>query len=99
MRGGRSSTLKLDIFCSAFQSAVSLEELTFENPSEMWNSTTGATLELVFAPAARDVYSDESTNQSLAPLGAKPGSGTIARAGKGGCGPTELQRKEKTCRL
>ena len=33
--------------------------------------------------------------KDLAPLGAKPGSGTIAEAGKRDCAPTELKSKEK----
>jgi len=34
--------------------------------------------------------------KDLAPLGAKPGSGTIAKAGEGDCAPTELKSKERT---
>ena len=37
--------------------------------------------------------------EDLAPLGAKPGSGTIADAGKGDCAPTELRSKERTAKL
>jgi len=37
--------------------------------------------------------------KDLAPLGAKPGSGTIADAGKGDCAPTELRTKERTAKL
>ncbi len=38
-----------------------------------------ATVEFVFAPEERDVYSYERTPKYLAPLGAKSGSGTIGR--------------------
>ena len=38
-------------------------------------------------------------SKDVAPLGAKPGSGTIADAGKGGCAPTELRSKERMARL
>src|SRR5688500_16418196 len=41
--------------------------------------TTSATVEFVFAPEERDVYSYEHTFIDLAPSGAKPGSGTLAR--------------------
>ena len=37
---------------------------------------------LFFAPEERDVYSYEQTPKDLAPLGAKPGSGIFAEAGK-----------------
>jgi hypothetical protein len=37
-----------------------------------------ATVEFVFAPEERDVYSYEHTPKDLAPLGAKLGSGTFA---------------------
>jgi hypothetical protein len=53
---------------------------------------TSATVEFVFAPEERDVYSYERTPKDLAPLGAKPGSGTLAEAGKSDCAPTELRR-------
>src|SRR5947207_10745021 len=43
---------------------------------------TSATVEFVFAPAERDVYSHERTPKDIAPLGAKPGSGTFARQAK-----------------
>ena len=55
---------------------------------------TSATVELAFAPEERDVYSYERTHCSLAPLGAKPGSGTNAKAANG-CAPTELRGKER----
>jgi hypothetical protein len=54
---------------------------------------------LVFAPEERDVYSQKVTLKELAPLGAKPGDGTIADAGQGDCAPTELNSKEGTVRL
>ena len=41
-----------------------------------------ATVEFVFAPEERDVYSYECTRKDLAPLGAKPGSGTIGEQAK-----------------
>ena len=37
--------------------------------------------------------------KNLAPLGAKPGGGTIAEAGTGDCAPTELRSKERTAKL
>ena len=37
--------------------------------------------------------------KDLAPLGAKPDSGTIADAGEGDCAPTELRSKESTAKL
>ena len=37
--------------------------------------------------------------KGLAPLGAKPGSGTIAVAGKGDCARTELRGNERTAKL
>ena len=37
--------------------------------------------------------------KNLAPLGAKPDSGTFADRGKGDCAPTELRNKERTARL
>jgi hypothetical protein len=40
------------------------------------------TVEFVFAPEERDVYSYERTPKDLAPLGAKPSSGTFTGAGK-----------------
>jgi hypothetical protein len=52
-----------------------------------------ATVEFVLAPEERDVYSYERTSKVFAPLGAKPGSGTIAEAGKSDCAPTELASK------
>jgi hypothetical protein len=39
-------------------------------------------VEFVFAPEERDVYSTSAHPKVLAPLGAKPGSGTIAEAAK-----------------
>jgi len=42
------------------------------------NSTGSATVELVFAPAERDVYSYERIPKGLAPLGAKPGGKMLA---------------------
>src|SRR5436309_14715137 len=48
---------------------------------------TSATVEFAFAPEERDVYSYERTPKDLAPLGAKPGGGTFARAGKSDCAP------------
>jgi hypothetical protein len=41
-----------------------------------------ATLEFVFAPKERDVYNYERPRRDLAPVGAKPGSVTIATTGK-----------------
>ena len=41
-----------------------------------WIQFGSATVELVFAPEERDVYSHERRLKDLAPLGAKPGSGT-----------------------
>ncbi len=38
-----------------------------------------------FAPAERDIYSDEHTRKDLAPLGAKPSGVTIVAASKIGC--------------
>ena len=58
-----------------------------------------ATVELVFAPEERDVYSYERTPKDLAPLGAKPASTTFAEAGKSDCAPAELRSKERTARL
>jgi hypothetical protein len=49
-------------------------------------------VEFVFAPEERDVYSYERTRKDLAPLGAKPGSATIAEAHMGDCAPMELRR-------
>src|SRR5204862_3722166 len=60
---------------------------------------TSATVEFAFAPEERNVYSYERTPKDLAPLGAKPGGGTFARAGKSDCAPTELRTKERTARL
>ena len=37
--------------------------------------------------------------KDLAPLGAKPGSGTITDSGKGDCAPPELRTKERTASL
>ena len=37
--------------------------------------------------------------KDLAPLGAKPGIGTIDDAGKGDCAPPELKSKEATAKL
>jgi hypothetical protein len=53
----------------------------------------GHPLEFVFAPEERDVYSYERAPKDLAPLGAKPGSGTFAGAGKTDCAPPELRSK------
>ncbi|HMJ25004.1 MAG TPA: hypothetical protein VK475_04220, partial [Pyrinomonadaceae bacterium] len=53
-----------------------------------------ATVEFVFAPGERDVYSCERTPNVLAPLGAKPGGGTLTAAGKGDCTPMELRIKK-----
>jgi hypothetical protein len=49
--------------------------------------------------AERDVYSHERTTKDLGPLGAKPGSGTIADAKKSDCAPTGAseQRKNRRC--
>jgi hypothetical protein len=48
-----------------------------------------------FAPAERDVYSSQHTPKDLAPLGAKPGSGTFAAAVNDDCAPTELGNKNE----
>ena len=48
----------------------------------------------VLAPEERDVYSDDYTRKALAPLGAKPGNGTLAGAGKR---LPPLGRTEKQC--
>jgi hypothetical protein len=53
---------------------------------------TSATVEFVFAPEERDVYSYEYTLKDLAPLGAKLGSVTFAEAGKSIALLTELRR-------
>ena len=53
-----------------------------------------AIVEFVFAPEERDVYSYERTPKDLAPLGAKPGTGTFALA-KSDCAPTELRSKDQ----
>ena len=69
------------------------------NISDWRIQTTNATVEFVFGPEERDVYSYEHPPRDLAPLGAKPGTGTIADAGKGGCAPTERRSKERTAKL
>ena len=48
---------------------------------------------------SRDVYSYECAPKDIAPLGAKPGSRTVAAAGKSDGAPTELRSKETTVRL
>jgi hypothetical protein len=63
------------------------------------NSTYKSTVESIFAPEERDVYSYEPTPTDLAPLGAKPGNETFAEAGKSDCAPTELRSKERTSKL
>ena len=55
------------------------------------------TVEFVFAPEEREVFSYEDTQKISLLLGAKPGSGTIAEAGKGA--PSELRGKERTAKL
>src|SRR2546429_7521516 len=61
-----------------------------------WIQLSSATVEFVVAPEERDVYSYERTPKNLAPLGAKPGSGTFTGAGNSDCAPTELRSKETT---
>jgi hypothetical protein len=60
---------------------------------------SSATVEFVFAPEERDIYSYERMPNDLAPLEAKPGSETFTGAGKSDCAPTELRSKERTARL
>ena len=57
-----------------------------------------AKVKFVFAPEERDVYSYDCTRKDLAPLGAKPGGGTIGER-KSDCAPTELRSKERIARL
>jgi hypothetical protein len=64
--------------------------------AKWWIQLTSATLEFVFAPGERDVYRYGRPRKDLAPVGAKPGSGTTATQGKSGCAPTELRSKERT---
>ena len=59
------------------------------------NSTYKSTAEFDFAPEERDVYSYERLQNDLAPLGAKPGSGTTAEASKRNSAPTEVTGKKK----
>jgi hypothetical protein len=47
-----------------------------------WIQVVTATVNFVFAQEERDTYSHESTRKDLAPLGAKPGVGTIGDQGK-----------------
>lgn len=44
-----------------------------------WIQFGSATVELVFAPEERDVYSHERRLKDLAPLGAKPGQRNLAQ--------------------
>ncbi|MFN2514232.1 MAG: hypothetical protein ABR568_22820 [Pyrinomonadaceae bacterium] len=66
---------------------------------EWWIQFAGATVEFVFAPEERDVYSYERAPEDLAPLGAKPAAEQLAEAGKDDCAPTELRGKERTVTL
>jgi hypothetical protein len=56
----------------------------------MMNSTTSKTVEFVFAPEERDVYSYERTIK-IRSFRSEIGTGKIAAAGKGDCAPAELE--------
>jgi hypothetical protein len=56
------------------------------------NSTYKATVEFVFAPEERDVYSYERPPKDLAPLRAKQ---NLRGSRQSGCAPTELQSKQR----
>src|SRR6266550_2003069 len=62
---------------------------------ERWIQLPSATVEFVVAPEERDVYSYERTPKGLAPLGAKPGSGTFTGAGNSDCAPWSFGVKKR----
>jgi hypothetical protein len=58
-----------------------------------------ATVEFVFAPEERNIYSYERPPRDLAPLGAKPGSRIFGGLSKSDCAPSELRSKGRTAGL
>src|SRR5436190_12822526 len=98
VKPGRFSRLLIPYRTS--RRSVSMMLFPISDPNWLWwIQLPSATVEFVVAPEERDVYSYERTPKDLAPLGAKPGSGTFTGADNSDCAPTELRSKETTARL
>ena len=63
--------------------------------SDLVDSSLKSNSGTAFAPAERDVYSNQRTHQNSRSGGAKPGSGTIAQGEQSDCAPPELPSKQK----